>query len=87
MVFLFSVRASDKRIHCDEEFSDSEDEMSGPNESGGRRDRMSHKPKPKRPKTDEERKAEQAKGIVCVPNTRYLSHCQIPQCNGVKPWK
>ncbi|XP_052241670.1 probable histone deacetylase 1-B [Dreissena polymorpha] len=57
-----SIRASDKRIHCDEEFSDSEDEMSGPNESGGRRDRMSHKPKPKRPKTDEERKAEQAKG-------------------------
>ncbi|WAR24129.1 HDAC1-like protein [Mya arenaria] len=55
------VRASDKRIHCDEEFSDSEDEMSGPNEGGGRRDRTSHKPKSKRPKTEEEKKAEAAK--------------------------
>jgi histone deacetylase 1/2 len=58
---IFSVRASDKRIHCDEEFSDSEDEMSGPNEAGGRRDRTSHKPKHKRPKTDDEKKAEGAK--------------------------
>ncbi|XP_052774974.1 probable histone deacetylase 1-B [Mya arenaria] len=56
-----SIRASDKRIHCDEEFSDSEDEMSGPNEGGGRRDRTSHKPKSKRPKTEEEKKAEAAK--------------------------
>lgn len=56
-----SIRASDKRIHCDEEFSDSEDEMSGPNEAGGRRDRTSHKPKHKRPKTDDEKKAEGAK--------------------------
>ncbi|KAL4235849.1 Histone deacetylase 2 [Mactra antiquata] len=56
-----SIRASDKRIHCEEEFSDSEDEMSGPNEAGGRRDRHSHKPKPKRPKTDEEKKADSAK--------------------------
>ena len=58
-----SVRASDKRIHCDEEFSDSEDET-GPNEGGGRRDRLSHKPKSKRPRTEEEKKAaETAKGM------------------------
>ena len=56
--FYVSVRASDKRIHCDEEYSDSEDEMGGPNESGGRRDRVSFKQKPKRLRTDEEKKAE-----------------------------
>ena len=33
------VRASDKRIACDEEFSDSEDEGDGAAASGGRRHR------------------------------------------------
>nr|ALG64480.1 histone deacetylase 1 [Meretrix meretrix] len=56
-----SIRASDKRIHCDEDLSDSEDEMSGPNEGGGRRDRSSNKPKPKRPKTEEDKKADGVK--------------------------
>nr|APU94144.1 histone deacetylase 1 [Sinonovacula constricta] len=57
-----SIRASDKRIHCDEEFSDSEDEMSGQNEGGGRTDRQSHKPKAKRIRTvDEEKKSTDAK--------------------------
>ena len=62
ILYIFIVRASDKRIHCDEEYSDSEDEM-GPNESGGRRDRSSNKPKAKRPKTEDEKKTvEVAKG-------------------------
>ena len=38
VVLFFSVRASDKRISCDEEFSDSEDEG-----EGGRRNRESFK--------------------------------------------
>ena len=38
LVCLFTVRASDKRISCDEEFSDSEDEG-----EGGRRNRESFK--------------------------------------------
>lgn len=67
----FSVRASDKRIHCDEDLSDSEDEMSGPNEGGGRRDRSSNKPKPKRPKTEEDKKADGVKGNPL----KYFSPC------------
>ncbi|KAK7100057.1 probable histone deacetylase 1-B [Littorina saxatilis] len=46
-----SIRASDKRIACEEEFSDSEDEG-----EGGRRDRASFKPKTKKAKTEEEKK-------------------------------
>uniref|UniRef100_S4RXT2 Histone deacetylase 1 n=1 Tax=Petromyzon marinus TaxID=7757 RepID=S4RXT2_PETMA len=46
------VRASDKRIACDEEFSDSEDEG-----EGGRRNATNYK-KIKRPKVEEEKKAE-----------------------------
>ena len=38
LVLFFTVRASDKRISCDEEFSDSEDEG-----EGGRRNRESFK--------------------------------------------
>ena len=53
----FIVRASDKRIHCDEEFSDSEDEY-GPSEGGGRRERVSFKQKPKRARTEEDKKTE-----------------------------
>ncbi|KAL3868722.1 hypothetical protein ACJMK2_041570 [Sinanodonta woodiana] len=48
-----SIRASDKRIHLDEEYSDSEDEGG---EGGARRDRSTLKPKPKKPRTDEEKK-------------------------------
>ncbi|CAN0034827.1 putative histone deacetylase 1-B [Petromyzon marinus] len=47
-----SIRASDKRIACDEEFSDSEDEG-----EGGRRNAANYK-KIKRPKVEEEKKAE-----------------------------
>lgn len=43
-----SIRASDKRIACDEDFSDSEDEG-----EGGRKDKHNYKPKPKRPRTDD----------------------------------
>lgn len=45
-----SIRASDKRIACDEDFSDSEDEG-----EGGRKDKHSYKPKPKRPRTDDDK--------------------------------
>ncbi|XP_033730831.1 probable histone deacetylase 1-B [Pecten maximus] len=45
-----SIRANDKRIACDEEFSDSEDE------GEGKRDRQNYKPKIKRPRTDDEKK-------------------------------
>lgn len=50
-----SVRAQDKRIACDEEFSDSEDEG-----EGGRRNTASYK-KAKRAKTDGEKEAEEKK--------------------------
>lgn len=46
-----SIRASDKRITCEEEFSDSEDEG-----EGGRRDRANYKPKVKKPRMEEEKK-------------------------------
>lgn len=44
-----SIRASEKRISNDAEFSDSEDEG-----EGGRRDQATHKPKSKRPKVSPE---------------------------------
>ena len=44
------VRASDKRIVCDEEFSDSEDEGEG----GARRNAANHKKGAKRPRVEEE---------------------------------
>lgn len=43
-----SIRASDKRVSKDEEFSDSEDE------GDGRKDQRSHRPKAKKAKTDTE---------------------------------
>ena len=52
------VRASDKRITCEEEFSDSEDEG-----EGGRRDRTNFKPKAKKPRLEDEKK-EGDKGMV-----------------------
>lgn len=52
-----SIRASDKRIACDEEFSDSEDE------GDGRRDARSHRGNRKRPRVEEEKeKKEEDKG-------------------------
>lgn len=56
MLFSSLVRAHDKRIACDEEFSDSEDEG-----QGGRRNAASYK-KPKRVKTEEEKDGEEKKG-------------------------
>ncbi|MEE6521534.1 hypothetical protein FKM82_019771, partial [Ascaphus truei] len=52
-----SIRSSDKRIACDEEFSDSEDEG-----EGGRRNVANFK-KAKRVKTEEERDGEDKKDI------------------------
>lgn len=46
-----AVRATDKRIACDEEFSDSEDEG-----EGGRRNVANHKKGAKRPRVDEDKK-------------------------------
>jgi histone deacetylase 1/2 len=54
---FFLVRASDKRIACDEDFSDSEDEG-----EGGRKDKHSYKPKPKRPRTDDDKNNSSEKG-------------------------
>lgn len=56
MSSLHSVRNSDKRISCDEEFSDSEDEG-----EGGRKNVANFK-KAKRVKTEEEKEEEEKKG-------------------------
>lgn len=48
---VIAVRATDKRIACDEEFSDSEDEG-----EGGRRNVANHKKGAKRPRVDEDKK-------------------------------
>ena len=48
---ILAVCASDKRITCEEEFSDSEDEG-----EGGRRDRTSYRPKLKKPRTEDDKK-------------------------------
>lgn len=53
---MHSVRNSDKRISCDEEFSDSEDEG-----EGGRKNVANFK-KAKRVKTEEEKEEEEKKG-------------------------
>uniref|UniRef100_A0AAY4E2X5 histone deacetylase n=1 Tax=Denticeps clupeoides TaxID=299321 RepID=A0AAY4E2X5_9TELE len=56
-----SIRAHDKRIACDEEFSDSEDEG-----QGGRRNAANYK-KTKRVKTEEEKDGEEKNGrVTCV---------------------
>lgn len=49
--FLIVVRASDKRIACDEEFSDSEDEG-----EGGRRNVADHKKGAKKARLEEDKK-------------------------------
>lgn len=58
-VSRLSVRAHDKRIACEEEFSDSEDEAEG--QGGGRRNAANHK-KAKRVKKEEEKEGEEKKG-------------------------
>ncbi|XP_061521516.1 probable histone deacetylase 1-B isoform X3 [Phycodurus eques] len=55
-----SIRAHDKRIACDEEFSDSEDEAEG--QGGGRRNVTNHK-KAKRVKKEEERDMDEKKDV------------------------
>lgn len=64
--FFFAVRSSDKRIACDEEFSDSEDEG-----EGGRRNVANFK-KAKRAKTEEE-KEEDKKGAA-IDNNHIYEH-------------
>lgn len=61
-VFCVSVRAHDKRIACEEEFSDSEDEAEG--QGGGRRNAANHK-KAKRVKKEEDKEGEEKKGMTC----------------------
>lgn len=56
LVISMLVRNSDKRISCDEEFSDSEDEG-----EGGRKNVANFK-KAKRVKTEEEKEEEEKKG-------------------------
>uniref|UniRef100_A0A8K9US05 Histone deacetylase 1 n=1 Tax=Oncorhynchus mykiss TaxID=8022 RepID=A0A8K9US05_ONCMY len=62
-----SIRSHDKRIACEEEFSDSEDEGQG---GGGRRNAANHK-KTKRVKTEEEKEeTEEKKGKVNLTHLR-----------------
>ena len=74
-MLFFSVRASDKRISCDEEFSDSEDEG-----EGGRRNRESFKHR-KRLKVSEngEKKDGAAAGGAggAEEKGQYSEHCII----------
>uniref|UniRef100_A0AAX7VUG0 Histone deacetylase 1 n=1 Tax=Astatotilapia calliptera TaxID=8154 RepID=A0AAX7VUG0_ASTCA len=55
-----SIRAHDKRIACEEEFSDSEDEAEG--QGGGRRNAANHK-KAKRVKKEDEKGGEEKKEV------------------------
>lgn len=67
------VRAHDKRIACDEEFSDSEDEG-----QGGRRNAANYK-KSKRVKTEEEKDGEEKKGEItgAANNTSVLQKQKV----------
>lgn len=61
-IFNVLVRASDKRIACDEEFSDSEDEG-----EGGRRNVADHKKGAKKARIEEDKKeTEDKKAGKCV---------------------
>lgn len=68
---LLSVRSADKRIACDEEFSDSEDEG-----EGGRKNVANFK-KAKRVKTEEEEE-EEKKGW-CKTGTSNVLDCSLEQ--------
>lgn len=73
-----SVRAHDKRIACDEEFSDSEDEAEG--QGGGRRNSANHK-KVKRVKKEEEKEGEEKKGKVwSFDENLILTFCSVILC-------
>lgn len=62
MCCAIAVRATDKRIACDEEFSDSEDEG-----EGGRKNVANHKKGAKRPRVDEDKKeGEEKKAGECA---------------------
>ncbi|KAK7503977.1 hypothetical protein BaRGS_00004709 [Batillaria attramentaria] len=78
-----SIRASDKRITCEEEFSDSEDEG-----EGGRRDRASYKPKAKKPRVDEEKKEadckEEKKEVKKEPATEIKEESKATEKNEEK---
>lgn len=70
---VIAVRATDKRIACDEEFSDSEDEG-----EGGRKNVANHKKGAKRPRVDEDKKeGEEKKTGGCCPNGHQGI---LPQC-------
>lgn len=74
VLFCFSpptVRSSDKRIACEEEFSDSEDEG-----EGGRKN-VSNFKKAKRSKTEEEEKEEEEKKGSYLIVGQYFSSCLI----------
>lgn len=71
---MVSVRQADKRIACEEEFSDSEDE------DGGRKDRRDHKKK--RQKTDTDDKGDKGmptinnlyKKVICLAFSSFFDH-------------
>lgn len=65
---LLSVRSADKRIACDEEFSDSEDEG-----EGGRKNVANFK-KSKRVKAEDDKEEEEKKGR-CKTGTSSMSDC------------
>lgn len=64
---MIAVRATDKRIACDEEFSDSEDEG-----EGGRRNAANHKKGSKRPRVDEDKREGEEKKAG-----RYSDGCSV----------
>lgn len=69
---LFPVRATDKRIACDEELSDSEDEG-----EGGRKNVASHKKGVKRARVDDDKKeGEEKKAGESVLLTRRVEKRQ-----------
>ena len=65
-----SVRASDKRIACDEEFSDSEDEG-----EGGRRNVTDHKKGAKKARIEEDKKETEDKKAGNQPDLSSIPGC------------
>lgn len=71
-----AVRASDKRIACDEEFSDSEDEG-----EGGRRNVANHKKGVKRARVEDDRKdGEEKKGGMMVMSSKQRQPIRCGLC-------
>ncbi|MED6268072.1 Histone deacetylase 2 [Characodon lateralis] len=77
MLCVIAVRATDKRIACDEEFSDSEDEG-----QGGRRNTANHKKGTKRPKVDEDKESEEKKADVKEEDKTKDSGSEKAECKG-----